>query len=64
MILVSIILALSILIWFMPSIIAKSRNLKYRKIIFIINLISLAIGWSFIIWLVLIVWSLCSDIIE
>lgn len=45
------------LIMFLPTFIASSRDHKYTKRCFWINLL---LGWSVIAWLPLLIWSLVS----
>ena len=43
-------------IYFMPSIVGRSRDHKHKLAIFILNL---ALGWTLIGWLIALIWA-CS----
>ena len=46
---------LGILVYFIPSIIAYKKEHKYKLIIFILNIV---LGWTFVVWIGLLIWSL------
>jgi hypothetical protein len=51
----------SLLIMFVPTMIAFNRNLKRRWACFWVNLL---FGWTIILWVPLVVWSLLTSAIE
>jgi len=59
--LVLALIALGVALYFLPSIVAKCRNGKDTKNIFIINLF---LGWTTIAWIMCAVWSFISKEIE
>jgi hypothetical protein len=52
---------ITLLIMFAPTMIAFNRNLKRRWACFWINLL---FGWTIILWIPLIAWSLLTSAIE
>lgn len=43
-----------LVIYFIPTMVAFNRGVEARVIIFVLNLI---FGWTFIVWLVLLIWA-------
>ena len=53
-----IILLISAIIYFIPSIIANNRNHRQSTAIFLLNLL---LGWTFIGWGAALVWAVTND---
>jgi hypothetical protein len=45
-------------VYFIPSIIASSRDAESANTIFILNLF---LGWSGIVWLICLIWAITGD---
>lgn len=56
-----IVFLLTLAIMFIPTIIAFNRNLKRRWACFWINLF---FGWTIILWVPLIIWSMLTSAVE
>jgi hypothetical protein len=52
-----IVLILLLLVMFLPTFIARSRNHKHKTVCIWVNLL---VGWTIIGWIPLLVWSLMS----
>lgn len=52
-----VVIALSILLYFLPSIVAAKRNHKNMIPVFLLNIF---LGWTFLGWVVALVWSFAS----
>ena len=50
-----IILVIIFLLYFLPSFIAKIRGHKKSGVLFLINLF---LGWTIIIWIILLIWAI------
>jgi heme/copper-type cytochrome/quinol oxidase subunit 3 len=53
-----IILLISGIIYFIPSIIANNRNHRQSTAIFLLNLL---LGWTFIGWVAALIWAVIED---
>jgi len=50
-----------LLVWFLPTFVARSRHLKNKVPCFWFNL---TVGWIFPVWILLVIWALMSEEIE
>lgn len=53
------ILIVSLLVYFLPSVVASKRRHRERGAIFVLNLLA---GWTFFGWVAALVWSLTSNV--
>lgn len=60
-ILLQVFIAGVLFVYFMPTIFAIMRGHRNRLAIFVANLL---LGWSIIVWVVLIIWSFTKNIEE
>jgi len=55
---VAVLIFVSLLCYFLPTIVALSRKRHNRGAIFVLNLF---LGWTFLGWVVSLVWAVSSD---
>ena len=56
--LIFIVVVLALALYLLPSLIAEHRETQHRNIIFVANVI---LGWSGIVWVVLLIWAFLDD---
>lgn len=56
-IILAAVIAISVLLYFLPSIVAAKRNHKNMMPVFLFNFF---LGWTFLGWVVALVWSFAS----
>ena len=52
-----VMIGVALIFYFLPTIIASSRDVPFTFAIFFINLV---LGWTLIIWIVLLIWSVAA----